>query len=542
MVACLLLDPRDASRERPSNSACGTMTTLETIARACSPRVEPHGQNAVIFDADGLSRVCGPPAAIASDVTALAASQSLTVRVALAATRTAAWILAHARSGTTVVVPGGERDALASLPVGWLGTVGGLDQVRSTKYEVRKQSRRTASGVRRPEGESQPVPEPVFRRGTKHGERGRHHYRLAPAPAEATTGYGVRLEAEPHAVRSESYAERRTPYADVLSTLARWGLRTCGDLASLPRADIHARLGPAGMRLHQAACGEDVAPLTPIGEMVPFTDRMELEWPIDGLEPLSFVLSRQFDRLSTELERADRGAVTITTRLTLTTRDVHERVLNLPAPMREPRVLRTLVLLDLEAHPPSAGIDVVELVLGVTPGRIVQGSLLSRALPSPEDLATLVARLGALMGESRIGAPVLLDTYDARPVAMKPFSVDRLTAYGTPNPEPRTANRTGNPEPGTRNRHCGFRRFPLPLSVRVTVERGAPAHVDSAARTLSGAVVQCAGPWRTSGDWWVLDGGGWDRDGWDAQLRDGVVCRLTRDRVTGAWHIEGVFD
>jgi protein ImuB len=552
MVACLVCESLDETPNEASGRS-SSETALEMIARACSPRVEPHGPRAVIFDVDGLSRVCGPPDVIAREVTALAAAELLRVRVALAATRTAAWILAHACRGTTVVASGKERDALAPLPVGWLGAVEELDQVRSTKYkvrstkyEVRREMRLTADGVRFTESASDHrlTPEP-FKRGRKHvGGRG-HHYRLAPGPAETKSS----TSREPHAAREPS-SVGRPPYADLLSTFARWGVRTCQDVAALPRADIHARMGPPGVLLHQAACGEDVTPLTPADEVVPFADRMELDWPIEGLEPLSFVLTRQFDRLSNVLEHADRGAVTVTTRLTLTTREVHERVLNLPAPMRDARVLRTLVLLDLESHPPTAGVDVIEVVLGVTPGRIVQGSLLTRSLPSPEDIATLVARLGALMGESRIGSPVLLDTYDTRPVAMKPFRVHRLTNHhpspvtsaSTEHPEPGTPNRTWNPEPGTLNLVPGFRRFPLPISAHVTLERGMPAHVASAARGLRGAVIHRAGPWRTSGEWWALESNGWDRDQWDVQLADGVVYRLARHRRTGAWDIEGIFD
>ena len=63
---------------------------------------------------------------------------------------------------------------------------------------------------------------------------------------------------------------------------------------------------------------------------------------------------------------------------------MHERTLNLPAPMRDSKVLRTLIVLDLESNPPHAGIDEVTIEVGVVPGRIVQGSLLDRALPSPE--------------------------------------------------------------------------------------------------------------------------------------------------------------
>ena len=73
MIACLL-------RDRVGDASPGDL--IETIARACSPRVEPHGPDAVLFDADGLARVCGPPDVIAREVTALAASQSIAMRIA----------------------------------------------------------------------------------------------------------------------------------------------------------------------------------------------------------------------------------------------------------------------------------------------------------------------------------------------------------------------------------------------------------------------------------------------------------------------------
>ena len=463
MVACLIRDPD--SPARPG--------VLEAVARACSPRVEPHGPDAVIFDVDGLARVWGEPGAIARDVVALAAMQAMAVRLALADTRTAAWILAHAKSGITLVPPGAARAMLRGIPAGWLSAVLELD--------------RTADG--------------------EHRESRNQH--AEPETRELST---------------------------LIAVFARWGLRTLGDIAALPRGDVHARMGPLGVRLHQAACGEDVTPLTPRDEPAPWVDRVELEWPLEGLEPLSFVLARQFDRLSAALEQADRGAVAVTVRLTLTTREVHVRDLHLPAPMRDARVLRTLVLLDLESHPPAAGIDVVEIVLDVTHGRIVQGSLLARSLPTPEDVATLVARLGALMGESRLGSPVLLDTYDERQVAMRPFRVRKALGAG-----PSALDR--NPEPDTCPRPPVLRRFRLPIAARVTLDRGMPVRVVPSARGLAaGVVVGRAGPWRSSGAWWTLDAAGWDRDEWDLELADGAVYRLSRNRVSGSWDIEGLFD
>ena len=176
--------------------------------------------------------------------------------------------------------------------------------------------------------------------------------------------------------------------------------------------------------------GEDASPLVPMEEPRPFVSRLELEWPIDGLEPLSFVLARQCDSLGSVLERADRGAVAVTTRLRLVTRTEHVRTLHLPSPIRDPRTLRTLVLLDLESHPPPAAIDVVTLELDVAPGLIVQGTLLTRARPSPDDLATLTSRLCALMGDTRVGAPALVETHDERQSTMGMFLATRRKAEG----------------------------------------------------------------------------------------------------------------
>jgi protein ImuB len=421
---------------------------LEAVARACSPSVELHGEDVVVFDATGLTRVLGPPPVIAREVIRLAADRGVVVRAALARTTTAAWLLAHARPGATVVPPGGEAAALAELAMSWLAVM--------------------------------PQPDP-----------------------------------------------------EVLATLQRWGLRTLGELAQLLRADVHARLGSVGVRMHQAACGEDATPLVPAGEKPRFVERLELEWPIEGLEPLSFVLARLCDALAASLEQADRGAVTVTTRLRLVTRAGHERALHLPAPMRDARVLRTLILLDLESHPPDAAIDVVEVEVEVTRGRIVQGSLLARSLPSAEDLATLIARLGALMGERRVGAPALVDTHDERSCTIAKF---RGGDQGL-----------GHRAAGAQRRGQGLvpclRRYRLPITARVIVEGGKPMRVEPAARGLAGGrVVACAGPWRTSGRWWALDRTRWERDEWDVELADGGVYRLARHRLTGQWEIDGVAD
>ena len=261
---------------------------LAEIARACSPRVESHGERVVVFDASGLTRVIGTSRQIASEVAALVVEQGLMVRIALAPSAVAAWLMAHAQIGQTVVEPARMAAMLGELPLSVLATLPGRNHqlTKSPTHQMRGQAR-----------------------------------------------------------------------ASALNAFERWGLRTLAQVAKLPRNDVHARLGEEGVLLHMAACGEDASPLVPAGAAAEFLERIVLEWPIEGLEPLSFVLARLLDALSVSLERADRGAVTVTTRLKLVNRTMHERTLNLPAPMRDSKVLRTLIVLDLESNPPAAGID-----------------------------------------------------------------------------------------------------------------------------------------------------------------------------------------
>ena len=208
----------------------------------------------------------------------------------------------------------------------------------------------------------------------------------------------------------------------VLSTFRRWGLRTLGEVAALPASAVAARLGQEGVRWQCLARGEDTRPLLPVVPEECFEQALDLEWPIGELEPLSVVLGRLLEPLEARLERRGRGAAVLHVRLDLVTRAVHQRSLQLSVPMRDACALRTLALLDLESHPPDAAIDRVVVAVDPTPARVLQFSLLTHPLPSPDQISTLMARLDALMGEGRCGSPAAVDTWQPGAFAMKAFA------------------------------------------------------------------------------------------------------------------------
>lgn len=484
MFACLLAAPDDAST-RPIAERAGL---LLATAREFSPRIERAGDAAVVCDVAGLDRLFGDGRTIAREMRRDAASRGVMARVAIAPARTAAVLLAHARPGLTVVARDEQTSALAPLPVALLEALG-------------------------------------------------DHASAAPRPAGAGSARFYRTSPMADIARRARASPAGPPaIADILATLGRWGIKTLGAFAALPAADVSARLGAAGLQLQRRARGEDLAPLVPLADDERFEQHLALEWPIEGLEPLSFVLGRLFDPLCAHLDRRGRAAVALITTLRLVTRETVVRTVALPAPMRDPRVLRTLALLDLESHPPSAGIDAVTVSATPTPGRILQFSLLERALPAPEHLSTLLARLTALMGADRCGAAALVDSHRPGAFRMEPFAVEW---QGREVSDPAGATRLPAAPPALR-RH----RHPVPL--RVTVDRGQPVRVaGDRPGTVQGRVDACAGPWRTSGSWWQAAEhahGTWDRDEWDVALEDGTLCRIFEDRGGRGWFLDAVID
>src|SRR6185436_1851437 len=109
--------------------------------------------------------------------------------------------------------------------------------------------------------------------------------------------------------------------SSALSAFKRWGLKTLGEVAALPAADLVARLGRRALEWQAIARGDDIRPLVPTLAEERFESSIELEWPIEELEPLSFVLTRLLEPLSTRLERRDRGAAVLHVLLRLVTRD-----------------------------------------------------------------------------------------------------------------------------------------------------------------------------------------------------------------------------
>src|SRR5262249_31722743 len=135
-----------------------------------------------------------------------------------------------------------------------------------------------------------------------------------------------------------------------------------------------------------------------------------------------------------------------------------------------------------------------------------------------------------LVGPSSVGSPQVEDSHRADPVTMKRFRLE--TGGERKSSQPVVREISADVE------QLALRRLRPSRPIDVECERHTPASVRW--NGVRYPVTGCAGPWRSSGDWWDVDA--WARDEWDVALSDGTLCRLAHDLRTGAWFLHAVYD
>ena len=119
---------------------------------------------------------------------------------------------------------------------------------------------------------------------------------------------------------------------------------------------ISERLGPDGIRLQKLARGTSNRPLTVKEPVQIFEKSIELDDPVDLIEPLSFIIAGLLNQLCASLQACALATNELRFRLRLEDKTEHSPHSALPFPTRDQKVLLKLLLLDIEADPPQAAI------------------------------------------------------------------------------------------------------------------------------------------------------------------------------------------
>jgi protein ImuB len=323
---------------------------------------------------------------------------------------------------------------------------------------------------------------------------------------------------------------------EIIETLRLWGIRTFADFAALPVAGVSERLGQEGIKLQQLAAGKTERQLKIVQPAPVFANSIELEHALSELEPLSFIFARLLHQLCAALNAYALATNELSVVMQLEDSTTHERKLSLPHPMRDHKVFLKLLLLNVEMHPPPAAVRAVSINCEPVKPRVIQNGLFVPLAPAPDKLELTLARLAKLVGEENVGSPALLDTH--RPDA---FVIKRFTLTDV-----RKRRKKTNSQAVIGDRQSlGFRMFRPPLRAIVQANQGLPVQISAWGRQRSvyGKIVDLAGPWRTTGNWWRDDR--WARDEWDVtieRLGQEAAYRIYRELRSQNWFVEGNYD
>jgi protein ImuB len=307
-------------------------------------------------------------------------------------------------------------------------------------------------------------------------------------------------------------------------TFAIWGIRTLGELAALPEIELITRLGQQARVWREAAWGMLPHAFQPMEPEFALREFLAFEDPVEEMDSLLFVGARMIDAL---VERAGDRALALarlTVRMKLDGGAVHELALKPAIPSADRKFLLKLLQLEVAAHPPQAAVRNFELTAEAAQSSLVQLGLFAPQTPEPSRLDVTLARLKAIVGEDRVGSPVLVDGHRPGAIEMKEFRVDAKVE-----------------ERATQGARMGLRRLRPAVPVRMWMRGEEPSAFATKEKRFE--VTAAYGPWRTSGSWWAAE---WDLEEWDVLCSQGdgsrLACLVVRDCGRDEWRLEAMYD
>lgn len=394
--------------------------------------------------------------------------------------------------------------------------------------------------------------------------------RVGVAGSCVAAGIATREEGSPWRVvppgRDARYLRRRPldglPMdAELREALGLLGLRLCGELAELPAADVELRWGTEGVRAWRLARAED--PRWPFRPPAPDRVEAEAEWepPIEGHEPLRFVLRGLIASITGQTAMRQRVPAGLRLTLRLEGAPVKEREIRPARPTADARVLAELCERALERLAGEAGLEapISGFRIEATeagPTLADQLDLFRAAAPDPAAVETALAPLLARWGEGALCRAVLRGAH--LPTAYAVW--EPRGSHAVHELMERYHARFEQPEPevGTTARSTltlSLRRYPEPVPARVAVDgagrptrfsltseadaaRGGDHSALSAIPAKPSLALRAEGPERLSGAWWD---DGYAREYWLLESAEGLWL-LFRDANDGEWWVEGWWD
>ena len=226
----------------------------------------------------------------------------------------------------------------------------------------------------------------------------------------------------------------------------------------------------------------------PIEPKLSLKEHYEFEPAIEHMDSLLFIAARMIDNLAARATERALVLASLEASLHLGKR-VHTLVIRPALPTIDRKFLLKLLQIELSSHPPPAAVTALSIEAHAGHGSKVQLGLFSPQLPEPSRLDVTLARLKAIVGDDRVGSPVLEDTHNSHGHHIEAFCLTDSSKKEYIH-HPRMALRRMRP--------------PHPVQVRCAGQQ--PVAFHDGHRLYS--IFAAYGPWKTSGSWWGTRGVG----------------------------------
>lgn len=272
--------------------------------------------------------------------------------------------------------------------------------------------------------------------------------------------------------------------ARVVAGLRRVGLRSIGELARQPRADLTARFGATpGLRLDQAygTAAEAIAwPRPP----VPWSEFCGFVEPIGTQDDLSRALVMLAGRLCARLEAGGLGGLQFSACFHCVDARRPEIAIGFARPARDPARVAQLLATKLETVDPGFGVEAVILVAGTVAPLTLGQTEMGKRTPQSESLVAVVDDLSNRLEPDRLSRPAPQASHIPERAAIKAPPLSAIAVWLHP--------------PG--ERPLRLLRPPEPIEATAPVPDDPP--VLFRWRGALHRVRAASGPERIAAEWW----------------------------------------